>query len=712
MAEISLKHPNLKIFRQHGFIPQGTSGASQVIGRCPFCGANKKFFINPDSKKWDCKVCTHKGGYQMFLKQLVKHGVENFTGTRASALAGKRGISVDTLEFFDVGFNPVNETYLIPVWNEKRTEIYNIRIYRKDGVLMNSAGCKSALFGWWNVSAPHKVIWLCEGEWDAMVMTELLIKNDLDDDAIVLSVPGATTFKSEWTGYFSGKIAHAVYDNDYDKDDSHGFFRPGAGKLGMHKIYENLKGICKSIDFIHWPRSYADGFDLNDLYRKKKGNSLRTQKQLVSMMHSEPPKINYPEGQEPKGITDKKERERSFTGEGLSPEEVYAAYRKWLYLPSTDPIDVAFATVISNRLPGDPVWTFFIGPSGCGKSEIIMSLDDAPRIYPLSRMTPHTLISGSTGAGGGDPSLIPKLNNQVLSIKDFTVILDMNEQARDAIFSQLRDAYDGKCANEFGTGARRAYESKFGILAGTTEAIEIYLEGGTAMGERFLGYKFPPMTGFSEKCKVMSMAIDNVAPREVNKNKEIMRSEIRDAAIKALDHDFGPPPQFPDFLREKIMALSYWISLMRGTVMRNRFSKEIERKAFIEMPTRIVVQLTKFSLGLAQFRGKNVVTEAEYELVRKIGRGTAPDHLENIIYKMWSEDARGNFTNMDFSEMLRLPPETCKRFAENLYQLGVLRLKKPKGAIIGTWYLNKDFIETIKMSEIYKPYSKDQRSFL
>lgn len=697
MAGPSLNHPNLKIFKQHGFISQGTSGSNQVIGRCPFCGSNKKFFVNPESKKWDCKVCSHKGGYQMFLEQIMEHAVEQFTNSRSAKLSSLRGISSETFNLYDVGYNPVNETYLIPVWNEKQDELYNIRIYRKDGILMNSAGCKAALFGWWNVNRFHKVIWLVEGEWDAMVMTELLNENGLED-AIVLAVPGAANFKAEWTGYFSGKIVHVVYDNDYDKTDKKGIFRPSPGKMGMLKVYENLHGITKSLDFVHWPRIYPSGFDIRDLYIKKKGNPERTLKQLVSMMQRKPPEIEWPEGQEPKEVKEKKEQERAFTGKGLSPEEVHTAYRKWLYLPDTDALDIAFATIICNRLPGDPVWTFLIGPSGCGKSEIIMSMDDAPRIYPVSKLTPHTLISGSSSAGGGDPSLIPRLDQKILTIKDFTAVLGMNEQAREAIFSQLRDAYDGKCADEFGTGARRAYKSKFGILSGATEAIEIYLEGGTAMGERFIGYKFPTLSGFHEECKVMGKAIDNMT----NEERDEMREELSDYASKCLDHDFGSSPRLPQTIKMKIMALSYWIAHMRGTVTRNKYSKEIERKAYIERATRLAIQLTKLSLGLAQFYRRKEVNDVDYEKIKKIGRGTAPQHLDMIISGIYSEDIKGFYSNQDLAEMVRLPPETCKRFAENLHQLGVLRLKKPKGAIVGTWYLSKEFLEIIQLSEVYK----------
>ena len=688
-------HTNLKIFKQHGFIKQGDSGANQVIGRCPFCGKNKKFFINPEKKTWDCKVCSHKGGYQMFLKQIVSHCCENFTDARAEKLSLSRGISVETLRDAHVGYNPLRETYTIPVWDRNKKDIYNIRIYRKDGVLMNSAGCKAALYGWWELNSEHNVIWLCEGEWDALAMRELLNKNNLQE-AIVLALPGATNLNNKWIEFFSKKIVHVLLDNDYDILDGD-VFKPGAGKLGMKKIHENISTIVKSVDYVHWPRIYPDGFDLRDLYKKKKGNANRTLKQVVAMMQPKPPVIEYPEGLEPQDEKDKKEREKGFDGEGMLPEEIYRRYRNWLYLPDATCIDVAFGSVIANRLKGPPVWLFLIGPSGCGKSELIMSMDDAPRIFPLSRMTPNTLISGSQSAGGGDPSLIPKLNNMILSIKDFTVILEMNEQARDAIVSQLRDAYDGKCANGFGTGAIRHYESTFGIQAGVTNAIEIYLEGGTAMGERFIGYKFASLGGFKEECKIMGKAIDNVTEEEETE----MRADLRDVGTAVLNFDFGKAPRIPPDIKQKLMALAYFVGNMRGTVKRNRYSREIERKAFIERPTRLAVQFAKLMMGITLFKRKRFVTDAELDILKVIAMGTAPEHLEVIVRGMWLENKNGSYTDKDFADMLRLPAETCKRFAENLYQLGILRLKKPKGAMLGTWHLSKSFIDVITDSEIY-----------
>lgn len=699
---IDQNHPNLKIFKQHGFIAQGISGSNQVIGRCPFCGSNKKFFVNPETKKWDCKVCNHNGGYQMFLEQIVRHGEENFTGEKADFLCRKRGIKLETFQRFHVGYNPVNETYLIPVWDEKQEEICNIRIYRKDGILMNSAGCKTALYNWWNLERSYKTVWICEGEWDTIAMQEILDTMH-KTETVVVGVPGATTFNAKWSSYFTGRAVHIALDNDFDKTDAKGFFHAGAGKQGSIKLQKALENIARSLDFVHWLRIYPDGFDVNDLLRKKKGNALRAYNQLEAMLQPTPPEIDYPEGQEPEDV--KVTKEPVFTGPGIGWQEAYDGFTKWLYLKDPTCIDITFGTVLANRLPGDPVWMFLTGPSGCGKSELIMALDDCPRIYPLSRLTNHSLISGSPSAGGNDPSLVPKLNGMLLALKDFTNVLGMMEQVRHDIFSQLRDAYDGKCANYFGTGANKSYNSKFGILAGVTEAIEIYLEGGTALGERFLSWKFPSMVSFADQCLIMQKALDNLT----DGRKEEMREELRAIALRILDHDFGVQPELSDVYQRKIMAMSYLDSRMRGTVMRNKYTREIERNPYIEAPARIAIQLSKLSMGIAQFRGKAEVDDEIYEMIKATGFSTFPQHLAKILQNIWDEGADEVYTTNDISEIMRLPLETSKRFAENMSQLRILRQIRPKGGMGNTfqWKITDEILEIIQLSELFvKPKSK------
>lgn len=696
-------HPNLKVFKQHGFITQGVSGSTQVIGRCPFCGTNKKFFNNPSKKTWDCKICGKNGGYQKFLSQIISHCGKQFTGRVADSLAQDRSINVKTLKEFGVGYNRVNKTYIIPVWNADKTEVYNVRLFRiKDGLLRNSAGCKASMFGLPFTSRPHKVIWLCEGEWDAMAMYEILQENKLKD-AIVLSAPGANTFKAEWTGLFSRKIVHVAYDNDYDKVDRRGIFHPGASKTGSKKVYENLKNVASSLEFVNWPSTYADGFDVRDLYKLRRLNPLKTIRNLVAMNKPRPMPIIHPDGTK-EAETEKEEPK--YTGKGLKPEEVYDGFRKWLELDDVRCIDVLYGTVIANRFHTDPIWLFIVGSSGSAKTDLVSSLDDCPEVMAISSLTTNTLISGSGGGQGSDPSLVPKLDGKVLAIKDFTVIMQMSDQEQAKIMSQFRDAYDGNCAKPFGTGAMRVYKSKFGFISGVTHKIEQLLEGGTALGERFLTFKLKEFNTFASVSTIMDRVLENT----FGQKKDSMKTDLRALSCEVLNYDYKLQAEVPKSQRSQLKALAYWVSRMRGSVTRdNTYKKEVTHRAYVELPTRILAQIAILLQGICSFRHITEATDYEFGIIKHICLGSVPYHMEKIVKTMW-HDQQSSKSNVEYSTdevstLLRLPYDTSYRFAENLFQLGVLRQRKGKYGT-GQWRLSNETREIIKLGKIYPEITK------
>lgn len=694
------KHPNLKAFKQHGFIPQSESGGTQVVGRCPFCGTNKKFYINPESKAWDCKVCGKEGGYQKFLRQMVDHCIDNFTGKIAKKLMESRGLRKKTLTHFGVGYNPLTKAYTIPVWDEKEQTLLNVRVYKK-GELRNTSGCNASLFGLPEIRRPHRSIWLCEGEWDSMAMWEVLERTGKHDDSIILGTPGAATFKSDWQYLFSDKIVHVAYDNDFDKVVKE-VFRPGAGKMGCRKVKNNIISTVKQIDFINWPSNYDDGFDIRDFYvKKREGNALKTVRGLNALLRKTPPPIIYPEGYEP---TEEDAEEAGLPvlkldGKGVKPKDVYAEWREWLKIENTDCIDVLYGTVIANRFSNDPVWLFFVGPSGSMKSDLVMALDDWDETYAISSLTPNTLISGQA-TQNRDPSLVPQLDGKILTIKDFTTILQMQVMARDAIISQLRDAFDGKCAKPFGTGARRNYESKFGLISGVTQVIEQFLEGGTAMGERFLTYLLKSDYTYDELCEIMTRVIDNT----LESKKSEMRQALKALSREVLNYDFGNQVAIEGIYREKMMALAWYVSRMRGSVTRDKFKKaEITHRPYIELPTRIISQMISLSQGITLFRRKTKLKQAEYNTMKHIAIGSVPYHEEKIIKSIWEEDPKDKYTTDDFCDLLRLPWDVAHRYAENLAQLGMLRKKTTaRHRIDAKYYLSKDAIRSITTSEIFK----------
>src|SRR3990167_3258884 len=135
--------------------------------------------------------------------------------------------------------------------------------------------------------------------------------------------------------------------------------------------------------------------------------------------------------------------------EPISFAELEHKMKEWFLIKDHGIIKVLVGTIIANRLPGDPVWVFLVAPSGGLKSELIQGLNLVPEVYPLSKFTPQTLISGH----GKDQSLLLRLTRDgktVLAMKDFTTILQMDYKARNDILAQLREVYDGSFKKAFG----------------------------------------------------------------------------------------------------------------------------------------------------------------------------------------------------------------------------------------------------------------------
>jgi hypothetical protein len=654
------KHPNLKAFIQHGFTPSEVA-QNQVKGNCIFCGKKDHFYVNPEKKMWDCKVCGRSGGFISFLTELVKWGAENFKGKPAIELSRDRGIKLETLRHAEVGYNTINKSYLIPVYNSEGDKIWDVRKFEKTHGLYSTSGCTAALYNWQH--AQHAdTIWLCEGHWDALAAMQYV---DMKK-TVAVGVPGAGTFKAEWAAFFAGKTVYCVYDNDK------------AGFEGMIKVYNTISSNVKELTFIQWPEGTPEGYDLRD-YQKEHKNI----KGILAMMDTTPP-----------GVDDIPEAHVNESHEGVLAEQVYEGYRKFLHIDDTTIIDVMFGTVIANRIDGDPLWMFIVAPPGGYKTEMLMSLSDAPKISTTTSLTPPSLISGCNFAGGADPSLIPRLNNKVLIIKDFTTILNMNQTMRDEVFGILRDAYDGKTEKHFGNGVFRSYESKFGILAGVTPAIELYLEGNAAMGERFLGYKTPISDALDDRRTILKRAVSNVG------NEVQMRADLRDTARRVLLYDFKERPTVPVEIEDKILDLAQWVAMMRGTVNRDRYTKEITHKPFAELGTRLAKQFFKLLLGVTMFRRKQQASESEFLIVKNIGLGTLPGRLEEftrIIYRRFKDRP---FDADKMAEITGLPRVTCQRVIEDLTMLGIFE-KKKKSTIQTEWFYRSSILNLMEGARVY-----------
>jgi hypothetical protein len=670
----ALQHDPILAFKQFGFTKDKDLPEGHVRGHCPFCPPLKEgqsgeghFFINTlhPNKTWDCKRCGRHGGFQMFLKNIVEVSTTR-TAQKIAELADKRGLSPENLVALKVGW--LNGVWTIPVFSHDNKTILNIKIYDGNS-FKNTASCNAAMYGLWQIPKEYSSIYVCEGEWDYMALRECI----QDESAAIIAVPGAGTFKQDCLPAFTGKKAVLLYDNDE------------AGKNGTKRAIGLLTSVASTVQQINWPADTPEGFDVRDVYTKK-FNRNKTQAWRWLMRFCGPAQ---------QGDDTTQPEAQSVHAAPVKAAELYQGFQQWLYLrdnPShhqlaTDLYDVIFGCALANRIPGPPVWLFIVAPPGGTKTEPLMAMKGALNIEFVDSVTPPALISGHGNVGSGfDPSMIPKFNGKLVVIKDYTAILGLPEFERKEIHNILRGGYDGECGRTFGNGIVRTYKSTFGILAAVTPAIEMYIEEDSAMGERFLSWRNWLPDEYDLRMNYIRKAIQNTI------HEKQMKEDLNTLAKRVLLADYGAiVPIIDDLFMEQIIYISQWISVLRGLVHRDRFSKKVLHKPFIELGTRISKSLYKLSLGISLFKGHVSVRPDTMRIIRSVAQSSVSRRYLDVYDFIVKNGTERLYSMNELIDGVGLPSETVELILGNMGLLGALSRAVVDGKV--RWRMREQFVK-------------------
>ncbi len=675
---VQIDRREVKGFVEHGVVFTAISG-NQASGVCPFCGGQQKFYANMDTAVWDCKRCGRKGNFPQFLQQSWKDRyLKAFMGRVVLDLAADRGLKPKTLRSWGIGWT--GSFYAVPAYMNGL--ICNIQRYtiqetknKKSRNMYNTTRGTNGIAQQMNPTN-STTVWIAEGVWDGGALSESLEAVGRKEDVFALS--GGNVFPKALADLFQDRDVIICLDNDL------------AGTQGGHRIHQTLTGMARSMKFVNWPDDLDEGYDLRDLLRDNHSDYATTITHIETLLKELPPKL-------PAQKADEKAAQEAdvLDGEGIPHLDVVEEYRKWLYLPNVEPLYILFGTIFANRLGGDPLWLFLVGPPGSCKSELLMSLSDAPLTLATTSITPHTLISGANFPGVGDPSLIPKLNNRVLIVKDFTTILNMNPVGRDEIFGVLRDAYDGKIQKRFGNGVVRNYESKFGIFAGVTPAIESVALLHAVLGERFLKYRLPQAPQASTSKEIIRKALLNLTAEKK------MRGDLREIAKRVLSRPVIPEevPHVSDSVIDRLTDLAQWVAAMRGVVSKERYTGQIMFKPVKEVGTRLAKQLCVLAMGISLFKEEEAVTEPTYKIVAKVARDTAPDRVEEIVRHLYLHARDTYVTVPDVCGWTHFPAQTIRPLLEDLSLLRIVQ-QQSKG-MTSAWKLSPALTKLMKPLGLY-----------
>lgn len=359
---------------------------------------------------------------------------------------------------------------------------------------------------------------------------------------------------------------------------------------------------------------------------------------------------------------------------GVSLADVHEGFARWLALPDHAPrspyetVDIALATIIANRMDGDPLWLFLVAPPSGGKTEIIRALDDVRDVFPLSALTPNTFASGFERRGV-ETSLLPKLDGKTLLMKDFGTVLTMYREARGEILAQLREIYDGSFSKEWGNGKSLKWTGKVGLLAGVTGIIDREYSLNAILGERFLLYRVPRAEG---------RALARAALGQRQQEAEHRRT-LRRLVAAFVDSLTLSVPAFDPVIAEGLAALAEFTALARSPVFFDARGEHISLIPEPEAPGRLVKQLAALGQALAVVRGEGAyMSVGTYLTIGQVAQDTIPAPRRLMLEAILAAPDDPPPTTSALGELTRYPTPSARRYLE---ELAAVRLvdRRPEG---------------------------------
>lgn len=363
--------------------------------------------------------------------------------------------------------------------------------------------------------------------------------------------------------------------------------------------------------------------------------------------------------------------------EPLSRDEFLTRLKKCLILhkEQLQQFDIFFAALMANlKTKGRPVWLLFVGPPGCGKTLPMMAIQHAPYVYMTSAFRPTALISGFGIKGGEDQSLIPKLDGKILLVKDMSSFLSQHKEVVAEALGLLRDAYDGACSRQFGTGVERSYTSRFGFLGATTPDIDAHWALNVRLGERFLRHRCratPEQIYEKIDCAMDNLFEEDKADTEI---QDLCMAFFKYLMSEEETENGDGKHKKPYLSNAKVIGrLAQLGAILRTVIARSTFGKEVLVIPEWEEATRYTKQLAKMALGLAYVRGKETNDDEELEDLKSLIRDGMDARIERICRIIYASPGLEAFA---IAEKICLPTWTVRSCLDDLAVARVVYYKR------------------------------------
>jgi hypothetical protein len=351
-------------------------------------------------------------------------------------------------------------------------------------------------------------------------------------------------------------------------------------------------------------------------------------------------------------------------------DETLAVFQKWLVLDDLTPVYAVLGAVAANYLEGDPVWLGVVGPPSSAKTEILSSISTLPNVVQSATVTVAGLLSGTPKKqqdGAAKGGLLRQIGDfGIIALKDFTSVLSMHTETRAEVLAALREIYDGAWTRHIGSDGGRtlSWKGKVGLIFASTAALDSHYGVIGSMGDRFLLTRLTPAGRAQFK-----RALAHVGP----KSKQ-MRKELAEAVARLFAAPRTEPQPISDEEANEIERAVLLAVRLRGTVERDRHTREIENIPGAEGPARIGLALERLLAGLDTL---GVDRATALKVAKSVALDSVPPNRRRA-YEFLDSISLAEASTTAIATELGLPTTTARRVLEDLTAYGLIE-RKPQG---------------------------------
>lgn len=366
--------------------------------------------------------------------------------------------------------------------------------------------------------------------------------------------------------------------------------------------------------------------------------------------------------------------------------------QEFIHFPVPDPLYVLLGAVASNMMKGDPVWMMLIGPPSSGKTILVRSLRDLPKTRDLSSLSGKSAFLSAVpkkemqkGAAGG---LLREMGSRgMILLEDFTssVMDALSFETRKEVLDAFRLIYNGYWSRSAGSdgGKTMVWTGKIALIAGATPEIDRLSSAATALGERWLYYRFEDSDGYGESRKSGQ-----------DEDPDVSRGQIREwvaGFFEGIGLTWGCPHdcelnhecskeedrrQLTDMEAHRVFAMASLVAKIRGAVPRDPRTHEVVDIARAEMPTRLNNQLGQLYRGLERI---GLGEEESWRCLGKVAMDSTPQLKLALVMKLLEAGGINGVKPGWLKQRMKCSIGTVVRSLEDLVLHGVVEWVAKEG---------------------------------